>query len=104
MKNAGYAVYPLNPRAKTVLSQTAYPNLSELPTPVQSLSIVTPPAITERLLEEAAAAGVQTVWMQPGAEPENSASLERARVAGLTLIYGGPCLLVELAVRKRRKL
>ncbi|HLX63780.1 MAG TPA: CoA-binding protein [Planctomycetota bacterium] len=98
----GCNVVPLNPRAKDVLGMPAYPNLAALPEKVESLSVVTPPRVTEKLLDEAVAAGVKNVWMQPGAEPEDTASLERARAAGVNLIYGGPCLLVELAVRKRK--
>lgn len=96
----GYSVYPLNPNAREVLGIKAYPNLAALPEPVESLSVVTPPRVTEKLLDEAVAAGVKNIWMQPGAEPFDTASLERARAAGVNLIYGGPCLLVELAVRR----
>lgn len=97
----GYHVFPLNPRAKSVMGQTAYPNLAAVPEPVEALSVVTPPAVTEKLIDEAIAAGVKTIWMQPGAEPDQPAALERARAAGIALIYGGPCLLVDLAVRRK---
>jgi predicted CoA-binding protein len=97
----GYRVFPLNPRAKTVLGVKAYSNLAAVPEAAESLSVVTPPAVTERLIDEAIAAGVKTIWMQPGAEPETPAPLDRARNAGIALIYGGACLLVELAVRRK---
>ena len=42
--------------------------------------IITPPEVTERLVEEAARAGVQHVWMQPGAE---SAAAFSSRAWGL---------------------
>ena len=60
-----------------------------------ALSIVTPPAITERVVEEAIAAGVRFLWMQPGAESE--AAIARAEQAGVLVIARGPCMLVELA-------
>jgi predicted CoA-binding protein len=101
--NAGFTVFPINPRVKTVMGSPAYATLAALPAGVESLSIVTPPAVTERLLEEAIAAGVQTIWIQPGAEPENDAAISRARDAGLRIISGGPCLLVELAIHRRIK-
>ena len=99
--NNGFTAIPLNPRAKTVQGETAYPHLAALPEPVESLSIVTPPAVTERLIDEALAAGVKNIWMQPGAEPDDETTLNKAHAAGVNLIYGGPCLLVELSVRKR---
>ena len=96
----GFTVFPLNPNAKNVLGITAYPNLAALPEPVESLSIVTPPSVTEHLIGEAISAGVKNIWMQPGAEPHDETSLNRAHAAGINLISGGPCLLVELRGRR----
>jgi predicted CoA-binding protein len=98
---AGFTVFPINPRAKSVLGSPAYATLAALPERVESLSIVTPPAVTERLLEEAIVAGVQTIWIQPGAEPDNEMAITMARDAGIDIISGGPCLLVELAIQRR---
>lgn len=90
----GRTAYPVNPNAATVLGNPAYPNLRSLPEPVEAVSIITPPPVTERVVEEAIAAGVRHLWMQPGAHSPRA--VERAREAGLNVIYGGPCLLVEL--------
>lgn len=93
----GYRVYPINPSAATVLGNPAYPDVTSLPEPVQSLNIVTPPRVTEKVVEDAIAAGVRHLWMQPGAE--SPAAIRRAEEAGLSVVHGGPCLLVELASR-----
>ena len=58
------------------------------------LSIVTPPPVTEKLVEAAAIAGITRLWMQPGAE--SAAAVRRAGELGLSVISGGPCLLVEI--------
>jgi predicted CoA-binding protein len=100
--NYGRKAYPLNPHAKTVLGNPAYPNLAALPEKVESLSIVTPPAVTNQIMVEAIAAGVKNVWMQPGAE--SPAAVEKGRKAGLNVIFGGPCLLVEMANRRTPRL
>ncbi len=76
----------------------AYPSLASLPVPVGAISVITPPAATEQVVREAAAAGVKHVWMQPGAESE--AAIEAARALGLSVIAGGPCLLVVLGYRE----
>ena len=65
---------------------------------MHGLSIITPPAVTEKLVEEAAAAGVKHVWMQPGAESRRA--VDRARELGMNVISGGPCLLVALGYRE----
>ncbi len=87
-------VFPINPRETEVEGLPCYPNLASLPGPVHGVSIVTPPAETRNILEEAAAAGVHYVWMQPGAEPNDWQ--ERADRLGLVAIGGGPCVLVVL--------
>jgi len=90
----GRKAYPVNPNATTVLGNPAYPDLGSLPEPVEAVSIITPPAVTDRIVEDAIAAGVRHLWMQPGAHSRKA--VERAEAAGLNVIYGGPCLLVEL--------
>jgi len=90
----GKAVYPINARAAEVEGLKAYPSLAALPVKVQAISVITPPAITEQVVRDAAAAGVTHVWMQPGAESDQA--IQTAESLGLSVIAGGPCLLVIL--------
>jgi uncharacterized protein len=88
----GEEVYPINPRADRIEGLQAYTSLVALPTKVRGVSIITPPAITERVVEEAAQVGAEFVWMQPGAEsPE---AIRKARSLGLKVIANGACYLV----------
>ncbi len=89
--------YPVNPNASTVLGNPAFPNLASLPENVESISIITPPAVTDHIIDEAIAAGVKNIWIQPGAECWPA--IERAEEHGLNVIAGGPCLLVTLGYR-----
>lgn len=89
--------YPVNPNAHTVLSETCYPDLLSLPEKVHSVSIITPPAVTAKVVDDAIAAGVKHLWMQPGAE--NYEAIARAEAAGLSVIHGGACVLVVLGYR-----
>jgi predicted CoA-binding protein len=91
----GRTAYPVNPRAKRILGHAAFPDLASLPEKVASVSVITPPAVTEKVMDEAIAAGVKNIWLQPGAE--SFAAVERGRKAGLNVIAGGPCLLIELS-------
>jgi predicted CoA-binding protein len=61
---------------------------------VKSLSIITPPQVTEQLVEQAIAHGIQNVWMQPGAE--SAPAIARCEQAGINVIADGTCLLVVL--------
>jgi len=78
--------------------QKVYRDLMSLPEPVHGVSIITPPEITEQIVEDAAAAGITRLWMQPGAESD--AAVARARELGMSVISGGPCLLVALGYRE----
>jgi len=95
----GLKAIPVNPNAKVVEGLAAVADLSSLPEPVHGVSIITPPEITEQVVEEAAKAGITRLWMQPGAESDRA--IERAKELGLSVISGGPCLLVALGFRER---
>ena len=95
----GRKAFPVNPRELEIEGAPSYPDLASLPEPVHGASIVTPPEVTERIVEDAARAGVKRLWMQPGAESPRA--IERARELGLSVIAGGPCLLVALGYRER---
>ncbi|QDU69128.1 CoA-binding protein [Engelhardtia mirabilis] len=90
----GKRAIPVHPTETEVEGLAVARTLANLPEPVWGLSIITPPRVTERLVEEAAAAGIERIWMQPGAE--SPAAIARARELGLEVIAGGPCVLVEL--------
>jgi len=90
----GYKAFPVNPREKLVEGLPAVASVKDLPPEVEALSIITPPSVTEQVVEEAIARGIRHVWMQPGAESPKA--VERAQSAGLNVIADGSCLLVVL--------
>ncbi|MEE2937931.1 MAG: CoA-binding protein [Planctomycetota bacterium] len=92
---SGRTVYPLNPFAEQINGIAAYASIADLPEVPESVSIVTPPAVTRQVVADAIRCGVQHVWVQPGAT--DSESSESARRAGLTVIDNGSCVLVLLA-------
>lgn len=94
----GRRVFPIHPREAEIEGQKCLPDLFALREPVHGISIVTPPAITERIVEDAAAVGITRLWMQPGAESPRA--VQRAQELGMSVISGGPCLLVALGYRE----
>ena len=95
---AGRDVVALNPRETEVEGVPAYASAVDVPEAPEALTVVTPPHVTESVVEDAAAAGVAHVWMQPGAQSERA--IARARELGISVIHGGPCLLVALRFRE----
>jgi predicted CoA-binding protein len=91
-------VYPINPAATDIEGLQAYADLSSVPQPLHGVSIVTPPEVTEQIVEQAARLGIRYLWMQPGAESDGA--LQSARRHGIHVIAGGPCILVSLGFRE----
>lgn len=96
--NHGLKAYPVNPNVDLVLGNKTFKDLDSLPEKVESVSVITQPYVTEKVVDDAIAAGVKHIWMQPGAESE--LAVEKAEKAGLNVIHGGPCLLVVMSYRK----
>lgn len=73
-------VTPINPSSSSITARpptasspselqtyTTLPSVSALPAPsTTSASIITPPAVTKKVLQEAKEAGIAAVWLQPG--------------------------------------
>ena len=95
----GLKAYPINPGSEEIEGQKAYPDLAALPEPVARISVITPPGVTEQIVPEAADAGIEFIWMQPGAESRKA--VEDAQDAGIAVVSGGPCLLVVLGYTER---
>ncbi len=93
LRERGYTVYPVNPTLATVEGDPAYPDIASLPDGVEVLDIVIPPQRVPPVLDQAKAAGITRIWLQPDAEsPE---VIAHAAALGLDVIAGGPCGMVE---------
>jgi uncharacterized protein len=96
LRSSGYIVYPVNPNQGEVAGVPCYPSVSALPTLPDVVDLVVPPEVGLEVVRECAAAGVERVWFQPGAE--SPAAIALARELGLKVVHHA-CAIVE---RKRR--
>ena len=87
-------VYGVNPREVEIEGAPCVASVADLPDDVQSISIITPPAVTEQVVTAAIARGIRNIWMQPGAESPRA--VEECRKQGVNIIADGSCLLVVL--------
>jgi predicted CoA-binding protein len=90
----GREVVPVNPKERLVEGLPAVADLASLGRAVDGVSIITPPHVTARVVDEALRLGLERLWLQPGAE--DRAAVDRARAAGALVLAYGPCVLVEL--------
>ena len=87
-------VYPIHPALDLVEGHQAFTSVETLPEVPEALSIITPAAVTEKLVNQAIAVGIKQIWMQPGAE--HAGAIAAAKAAGITVLAYGPCILVDL--------
>ena len=94
----GMTVFPVHPKEREIEGVPTVADIASLPDGVRGLSMVTPPRVTEQLVALAAAKGIRRVWMQPGAE--SATAVAKAESLGISVIAGGPCILVALGYRE----
>lgn len=90
----GKRAVPVNPNEAEIEGLACVASVDVLPADVTSLSMITPPAVTEQLVPRAIAHGIRNIWMQPGAE--SPAAVALCREKGINVIADGSCLLVVL--------
>lgn len=90
----GYDIVPVNPMEKSILGQTSYASLQEIPEPVDVVDVFRKPEAVPDIARDAVAIGAKCLWLQ-----YNVISVEGARIAaegGLDVIMDR-CMKVEHA-------
>ncbi len=93
----GKKVIPVHPLEKEIEGINCVASVDALPSEVKSLSMITPPQVTEKIVAAAIAHGIENIWMQPGAQ--SPAAVELCRANGVNVIADGSCVLVVLGFR-----
>jgi hypothetical protein len=97
-KEAGYTVYPVNPRLTTFEGATCYPDLPSIPEKPDGVFILANPGVTDEIVRQSVDLGVKHVWMHcmMGTKPGLAAGMtsvsqdavKLARDNGITVIPG----------------
>jgi uncharacterized protein len=91
LKQRGYQVFIVHPEAQEIGGDRCYPNLAALQGKVDAALICVTPKQAGQALREAAAAGIQRIWLQQGADsPETKALASELGVQPVT----GKCILM----------
>ena len=89
LRERGYEVFAVNPKADTVEGDPCFASVQAIPGGVEGAVIVTRPDVTAQVVRECAAAGVKRVWMHQGMG--NSVSEDAVtfcRAQGIAVIPG----------------
>jgi uncharacterized protein len=92
MQQHGWRIIPVNPLAREVLGETAYPTLADVPEQIGLVNVFRPSRATPQIAEQAVAAGATALWLQLGIASEEARAI--AEDAGL-LYVEDRCLIVE---------
>lgn len=93
----GMRAIPVNTKEQEIEGIQCVADVSALPEEVKSISVITPPHVTEKVVVAAIARGIQNIWLQPGADSPRA--VEMCNDAGINVIAGGTCILVVLGYR-----
>jgi hypothetical protein len=92
LKEQGYQIVPVNPKAEEILGQKCYASLKEIPFSVDIVDIFRKIEAIPAVVDEAIATGAKVVWMQLGLAENQSA--QKARSAGLQVVMN-KCIKIE---------
>jgi predicted CoA-binding protein len=62
-KQAGYEVFPVNPRISQYEGVQCYPDIGSIPSKPDAVFILTNPQVTEKIVDECIELGIKHVWM-----------------------------------------
>ena len=94
LKRHGYRVVPVNPRETSVLGETCYARLQDVPVPVDIVNVFRAPDALPGIAKEAVAIHARALWCQFGVINEEGARI--AEDGGLAVIMDR-CIKVEHA-------
>ena len=96
LKDAGFKVYPINPKYDEIYDEKCFPNLNSLieflnNKPDLVITIV-PPGITEKIVEQCKEFGIKKIWMQPGSESKKA--IDFCEGNDIEVVHG-VCIVVD---------
>jgi len=87
-----YKVIPINPNEQEILKTKVYPTLSATEKKIDVVIFVTPPTVTEKVLEEVNELKIKNVWMQPWAQSD--AAIDFCKKNTIECIHDA-CIIIQ---------
>ncbi len=93
LQDHGYRIVPVNPFSDEILGEKTYPNVKDVPSPVQIVEIFRPSEQVGPVVDDALETDAKVIWMQLGIRNDEAA--QKARDAGLKVVQDR-CMKIEL--------
>ena len=84
MQRFGYRIVPVNPGQTELLGEKVYPELLQVPVPVDIVDVFRSPEHVDGVVDQCIARKFPALWLQEGVVNEQAA--DRARAAGILVI------------------
>ncbi len=101
LRARGYQVFIVHPQAEEIEGEPCYPNLAALKGHVDGVIVNVPPGKAVQVVRDAAASGMQKIWLQQGAESDEVLAV--ARKLGLHPVSKRCILMYAQPVRSFHK-
>ncbi len=90
LKDSGYQVFAVNPKAETVEGDKCYPDLKSISGGVDGVVVVTPPNAVEDVVKQCIETGISRVWMHRsfGTGSVSTDSVKLCQENNITVIAG----------------
>ena len=91
LRDRGYDVVAVNPKAQEIDGKPCYPRVQDVDPPVDGVVVMTPPAVTDQVVQDCAAAGVAHVWLHRGLGGSGSVTpgaVEFCETHGMDVVAG----------------
>lgn len=75
LKEKGYTVFAINSKTLDIDGEPCYKDINSLPQKIDGILVVVKPHETEKIINDAIAAGVSRVWLQQGSESQEAINL-----------------------------
>jgi len=83
--NAGYTVFPINPKYQDIEGIKCYPSLKDLPQKPEVVVSALAPTNTERLVETVKELGIEMLWMPP--ECWSDEAIKKCRELNINFVH-----------------
>ncbi len=84
LRNAGYTIYPVNPKVEEIDGEKSYSSLAEVPEDIDIVDVFRRSEYLEGVVDEAAKVGAKAVWAQLGVYDDDAAKM--AEQAGIDMV------------------
>jgi predicted CoA-binding protein len=99
LRDHGYEVFAIHPKAETLHGDACYPSISAIPGGVDAVFIMNSPDVSEEIVYEADRLGIKRVWMHNNTMMPSSvsqAAVDHCHAKGISVIdVGCPMMFLE---------